>query len=258
MQKIFKATPSGWLSIFAGQNNPSRIQKTSCRTRVGFRCEPPKKNDLFVDGHGSQAKFDFPIDLDLDDQDNLYVLDYGNNAIRKVTPKGKVRTLAGNFDKGIQDGLGKIARFYELRSIRINNQNILYVADENSIRKITQEGQVITFLKGVNKPEDNSSFYYPDNLVFDKNDNLYLSDQRNRIYRISPAGKVEFIAGSKNGYADGSGNKAKFNQIVDMDINKEGDLIVVECIENHYLRKVTPLGKVTTLMKFESYMNRSR
>lgn len=47
----------------------------------------------FLDGKGVSAQFNRPGEMDVDDKGNLYILDIGNEAIRKVTPSGAVSTL---------------------------------------------------------------------------------------------------------------------------------------------------------------------
>lgn len=47
----------------------------------------------FSDGQGSSAQFNQIARMDVDAQGNLYVVDSGNKAIRKVTPAGAVSTL---------------------------------------------------------------------------------------------------------------------------------------------------------------------
>jgi hypothetical protein len=45
------------------------------------------------DGNSEEASFDYPSSLSIDKNDNIYVADTGNNAIRKITPDGIVTTL---------------------------------------------------------------------------------------------------------------------------------------------------------------------
>jgi DNA-binding beta-propeller fold protein YncE len=90
----------------------------------------------FSDGRGIFAKFDAPLGIAVDAAGNLYVADSRNRRIRKITPKGKVSTLAGDGALGLVDGQGKVARFRSPSSIAIDSLGNLYVTDLNRIRKI--------------------------------------------------------------------------------------------------------------------------
>jgi DNA-binding beta-propeller fold protein YncE len=47
------------------------------------------------DGIGSAARFFQPRGLTVDSSGNVYVADFGNSAIRKITPAGVVTTVVG-------------------------------------------------------------------------------------------------------------------------------------------------------------------
>jgi hypothetical protein len=49
----------------------------------------------YKDGNGTQAKFCTTGDLTMDEAGNLYVPDWGNHAVRMITPNGKVSTYLG-------------------------------------------------------------------------------------------------------------------------------------------------------------------
>jgi hypothetical protein len=70
----------------------------------------------------------------------MYVSDYNNNRIRKITPAGTVSTIAGGL-QGNNDGPAGQARFHKPGHICLDSQGNIYVADRNNhrIRKIAME-----------------------------------------------------------------------------------------------------------------------
>jgi sugar lactone lactonase YvrE len=91
-----------------------------------------------TDGDASIALFEFPTDMVIDGQDNLYVLD--QSRIRKISPEGFVSTIAGTVD-GFLDGDGSSAKFFTPYGLGIDANGNIYVADTNNnrIRKISFE-----------------------------------------------------------------------------------------------------------------------
>ena len=97
-----------------------------------------------TDGTGSAARFNYPSGVAVDSAENIYVVDSGNLALRKITPAGVVTTVAGHaprFDYGAHvdgpvDGPGDLARFqFNLRSLAFDASGNIYVTDSPSIRK---------------------------------------------------------------------------------------------------------------------------
>jgi sugar lactone lactonase YvrE len=100
-----------------------------------------------VDGTGSEARFNYPGGVAVDSAGNVYVADFGNCTIRKITPAGAVTTLAGLAGKsGTADGTGSDGRFSLPSSVAVDKSGNVYVADSgnHTIRKITAAGVVMT------------------------------------------------------------------------------------------------------------------
>ena len=110
-----------------------------------------------ADGTNSAARFYLPSYPGLDGAGNVYVPDFGNNTIRKVTPVGTnwvVTTLAGKAGvSGSADGTNSAARFNWPSQVAVDSAGTLYEADSDSstIRKISPVGTnwVVTTVAGL-------------------------------------------------------------------------------------------------------------
>ncbi|MBW8758335.1 MAG: hypothetical protein JF586_12055 [Burkholderiales bacterium] len=102
----------------------------------------------FADGTGTAALFSGPVAVVIDAAGNLYVADYLNWAIRKITPAGVVSTLAGGGPThgGLADGTGSAARFGGTTSLALGPAGSLYVLDQaySAVRLVTADGVVTT------------------------------------------------------------------------------------------------------------------
>src|SRR5690606_3371877 len=88
------------------------------------------------DGVGAAAKFNELNAITIDEDGNLYVVDYAR--LRKITSAGVVSSFAGS-TYGYEDGTGPNAKFTRARGIVASKDNHIYVADigNHVIRKIT-------------------------------------------------------------------------------------------------------------------------
>jgi sugar lactone lactonase YvrE len=100
-----------------------------------------------TDGTGAAAHFSFPSGVAIDSAGSLYVADFGNHTIRKVTADGVVTTLAGTAGlSGSADGTGAAARFNGPDGVSVDGAGHIYVADvfNSTIRKVTPTGTTST------------------------------------------------------------------------------------------------------------------
>ncbi|MDR2209826.1 MAG: SMP-30/gluconolactonase/LRE family protein [Azoarcus sp.] len=90
-------------------------------------------------------------------------------------------------------------------------------------------------------------FHASNGIAIDKAGSLYVADTENhRIRKVSPTGEVSTLAGGEKGESDGTGSDAQFNAPFGISIDKAGNLYVADT-ENHRIRKVSPMGEVSTL-----------
>ena len=95
--------------------------------------------DGSADGIGANARFKTPFGVAVDSAWNVYVADTGNNAIRRITLKGIVSTVAGRagVPGGSDEGKGKDARFFCPNNVAVDSAGNIYVADtdNHTVRK---------------------------------------------------------------------------------------------------------------------------
>lgn len=206
------------------------------------------------DGPAAQARFRYPRGLAVDQAGILYVADWENHCIRRVTPDGDVSTLAGAGRAGFADGLGAIAWFHFPRDVAVDAAGNVYVADtdNNCIRKITPAGRVTTFSgEGqpgfADGPRSVARFHHPNGVAVDAAGVVYVADASNtRIRRVSPGGTVATLAGEGvAGYADAAGAEARFSAPRGLAVDAAGWVYVAE-YGNSRIRAITPDGLVVT------------
>ena len=205
----------------------------------------------FVNGTGAAAQFNGPSSVAVDALGNVYVADVENHRIRKISSSGVVTTLAGS-TSGFADGTGIAARFKYPSGVAVDGLGNVYVSDRynHSIRKISPIG-VVTTLAGsgvvgfTEATGTAAQFNEPAGLTVDGSGNVYVADTRNhRIRKISPTGVVTTLAGSLNGFANGTGTAAQFSYPASAAVDGLGNVYVTS---NGRIRKISPTGVVTTL-----------
>ena len=209
-----------------------------------------------ADGAGSAARFCDPAGTAIDAAGNLYVADYGNFLVRKITPAGVVTTLAGFAGNGSTDGTGPGARFLWPFYLAVDGAGSVYVSDTDNriIRKIARDGGVTTLagLAGSNGSTDGTGsaarFSQPEGIAVDGAGNVYVADYGySTIRKITADGTVSTFAGlaGSGGSADGLGSAARFQNPRGAALDSAGNLYVADSM-NNTIRKITPAGLVST------------
>jgi sugar lactone lactonase YvrE len=203
---IRKITPSGLVSTLAGTAGTAG----------------------FLDGTGTSAQFNTPYGLTLDVSGNVYVADYANHSIRKITPAGVV-SIYFNMDSYSRTLENPLA-------VAFDSAGNLFVsqASSNGLVKIliTDSYSELTMV-------DNSGPI--GTITFDTNNTLYAASGGYIVKAQEPFTSGTLFAGGSQGFADGALLEAKFGGIRGLTIDNEGVMYVADGVNNR-IRKISPFG----------------
>lgn len=188
----------------------------------------------------------------VDKFDNIYISDYGNYRIRKVSTSGIISTVAGTGTMGYSgDGdAATLAQLKNIYGIRSDASANVYVADwtDKRIRKINTSTGIISTVAG------NGIFTYlgdyvsatstgidPFDVAIDDTGNMIIADYtNNRIRKVDNSGVITTIAG--DGITDFSGDEgpatsASLNRPAGVAFDPCGNLYIADN-QNHRVRKL--------------------
>ena len=169
-------------------------------------------------GAATSAQLYTPTGVGLDAAGNLYIADFNNNRVRRVSTSGTITTVAGNGNSGFSGdgGPATSAQLNLPRSVALDTTGTLYIADSgnNRIRQVSPNGQISTFAgngqSGSGGPESGPAIQARlgnvAGVAVDATGNVYLADGASRIRKVYAGGFISTIAGSgQTGYSGDGG-----------------------------------------------------
>lgn len=234
-QYVFKVTPGGTLSIFAG-NGVAGI------TGDG--------------GPATSASLNNPLRVAFGPAGTVYITEQFN--VRAVSPAGVISTFAGNGTSGFSGDGGPAtnAALDAPHGVAVNS-GMVYIADSlnNRIRKVaggiisTFAGTGVAGYSGDSGPATSAQLNGPDGLAFDAAGNLYIADANNSVIRkVALDGTITTVAGNGAPGFSGDGGlatNASLNYALSVALDTAGNLYIVDQ-GNNRVREVVG-GTITTI-----------
>ncbi len=220
----------------------------------------------YLDGPAAEAQFNQPLNICFDDNGNMYVSDFINQRIRKISADMQVTTIAGTGVPGHVNGAAAEAQFNYPRGICLDDTGNIYIGDSwnHRIRKISIQGVVSDWAGGgsvigvqsvgdyVDASDTAARFYTPCELSIDANNNIFVADAYNhRIRKIDANRMVTTVAGSGGhgpnggGFQNGPGSEAEFDTPTTVFVSVQGNLFVGDGA-NQVMRKIDTALMVST------------
>lgn len=200
-------------------------------------------NAALMNVAATDARFNTPLGIDVDNSGNVYVADQGNNQIRKITQSGLVSVVAGNglTTAGFADGAGALATFNGPTDVAVDASGVIWVCDQgnHSIRQI-KGSSVITFAGSESGDGENTAtttrglFSSPRAIAVNRKQEVFVADTGNmKIKKIIPRGHVYLHSGSGSpGRNLGTFSASTYNEIWSLAVDNSDRLYVIDASED--------------------------
>ena len=222
-QRIRKVASDGTISTIAGDGTP------------GYSGD---------EGQASTARLNTPVAIAVDSARNVYVSDFNNTRVRKISRGGIIATIAGPspyfYPQGLSvDGGGNVFVANGITS------QILEVANNGNVAIIAGTG--IAGYSGDGGSATNAQLFSPKAVVADASGNLYIADQGNGRIRKIASGTVSTIAGTGTTSATPGTGPANSSLNYGLALDASRNIFTAD-YNNNVVHKVVADGTATTVV----------
>jgi sugar lactone lactonase YvrE len=206
-------------------------------------------------GPATSAQLNGPTGVAVDGQGNIYIADFNNARVRKVSPNGIITTFAGTGVPGLSGdgGPATAARLYAPKGLAADGQGNLYIVDQynHRVRKVDSGGTITTFagtsagFSGDGGPATSARLMYPDWVAADANGDVYITDGNRRVRKVSGGTITTFAGGGQLGDG-GPATSAWLGHPLGLAVDGQGNVYIADSLD-YRVRKVDTGGTITTV-----------
>ena len=241
-------------NIYIADSSNNRVRKVNTSGVISTYAGTGTWGYSGDNGQATSAKLATPSGVALDSSGNLYIADFENKRIRKVTTAGVITTVAGNGTGG-DTGDGAAATSAEINGgefLAVDGAGDFWFADQYSdvVRKVTASTGYISTVAGQmdnpgfsgdNGAATSAQLNVPMGVAVDSSGNLLISDQSNyRIRMVNSSGTISTIAGTgTKGYSGdgGAATSAKLSTMWGLGVDASANLYITDA-GNYRIRVV--------------------
>ncbi|HEX3425032.1 MAG TPA: protein kinase [Acidimicrobiales bacterium] len=234
--RIRRVTPAGAISTVAGDS------------LAGYTGD---------NGRAIDAELNEPQGVAIGPDNSIYIADFGNNRIRRVTPGGMITTVAGDGQGGFNGSkLATGAELNEPTGVAVAGGD-LYIADfgNNRVRRVTS-GIITTFAGndmagsgGDNGQAINAQLDGPEAVAISRSGGVYITDLGHSEIRFVNTGGIIMTVGGSGiagfGGDNGAATAARINNPVGITVSQDGSVYIADS-GNNRVRKIAG-GIMTTV-----------
>lgn len=218
-------------------------------------------------GRATSAQLANPQWLAVDAQGSVYIADWNNARVRKVSTGGTITTVAGvGRGSGLSgDGGPATSALIGLpTAVAVDGQGNIYItggyeSGNKRVRRVSPGGTITTFAGaatgvlgavGDGGPATSARLVGPWGVAIDRQGNVYIADNGDaRVRKVTPGGTITTFAGTGKGGGPlgdgGPATSARLTRPTGLAVDGSGNLYIAESGGNR-VRKVTPGGRITT------------
>lgn len=213
-------------------------------------------------GLATNASIQGPYSVIKDASGNIYIAEFGNNRVRRISTSGIISTVAGTGSSTStgDGGLAVNASIYAPSGLAFDALGNLYITETlgNRVRKITTATGIITTVVGTGVQgyfgdgglATAARLNRPVGITFSSAGDMYICDGANyRVRKVTTAGIISTYAGNGTVSSTGDGGlatAAAINYPVCLIFDALGNAIISE-FNGHKIRKVSTTNIISTI-----------
>ena len=185
-QRVRMVNPKGIITTLAGSG------------RYGFAGDG---------GPAISASMSEPIAVAVDGKGNVYIGDWRNSRVRKVSG-GKITTFAGTGRRGFSGdgGPATSAQLTDPHGVTVDRKGTVYIADGRRVRTVSPGGTITTLAGG-------GDLTFPEDVAVDGKGKVYVADFGDNRVKVIRDGKITTVAGTGRPGYSGDGGPAASAQL---------------------------------------------
>lgn len=201
----------------------------------------------------TSAQLKTPSGVAVDAKGAVYISDFLDHRVRRVTANGRITTVAGTGVAGFSGDGGRAtaARLNDPRGVAVDAKGNVYIADllNGRVRKVSAGGTITTFAGGGASlgdgvPATSAKLASPHGVAVDAKGNVYIAGGSVRV--VNPAGTITTFAGGGVVLGDGGpATSARVDDPYGVAVDGKGNVYIGEA-GGHRVRLVSTDGTITT------------
>jgi sugar lactone lactonase YvrE len=165
-----------------------RIRTIDLKTGIVNTVAGNGKKGIPTDGsRATDSPLVDPRAVAVDSKNNVYILERSGHALRRVTPNGEIRTVAGTGKAGGADGPALTAGLNSPKHVAIDlDDNVIIADDQNKrVRLYDARGATLTSILGSGVEKPKRGLLRPHGVCVHKDGSIYIVDTgHHRILRL--------------------------------------------------------------------------